>query len=256
MANLSAGTLKGLTLKRHPKTATITPFTPTLPDVNLLPPRVLDAALAKKAQRKLAMIGGAVAIALALGYAGQTAQIMLANHSLDVVTAKGVTLNKQVADLSPIKAFYGGVEAQKAVVQKTMVHEMLFSKVASDLLNSRTAGVSVQTMAVSAGGATSTTGAPSTTGASCPLADPFAANPVPSVTCVQFTGTATGRDSLSSFLTGLNSGGGFVNTYVPVTDSGDGKQVTFNGSVGITDKFFSNRYADDGYLLKGSGATQ
>jgi hypothetical protein len=59
---------------------------------------------------------------------------------------------------------------------------------------------------------------------------------------------------VSALLVNLNNNNKFVNVYVPVTDSGDGKQVTFNGSVGITEKFFSNRYANDEYLIKGLGA--
>jgi hypothetical protein len=76
------------------------------------------------------------------------------------------------------------------------------------------------------------------------------------VTCVQFTGTATRREDVALFLVKLNNNSNFANVYVPVTDSGDGKQVTFNGSVGITEKFFTNRYADDAYLLKDVGAKQ
>ena len=247
MAKLSSAGKKGLALpRRKAKTAVVVPFTPTLPDVNLLPPHVFQAALAKKAQHKLILVGGVVVLVLAGGYAGQSAQIMVANNSLDKVMAKSADLTQQVNTLRPIKAFYDGVSAQKVAVQQTMVHELYYSKVASELLTSSTAGVNVQTIAVSA-----VAGPGVASPASCPLADPFAQTAANLVTCVQFTGTATGRDALSTFLTSLNKSDNFVNPYVPVTDSGDGKQVTFNGSVGITDKFFTNRYVDDAYLLKG-----
>ncbi|MGV8847482.1 PilN domain-containing protein [Tessaracoccus sp.] len=254
MATLELGRVKGnvkakgLSLPHRGKPVVVAPFVPGMPNVNLLPPRVFDAAQAKMAQRKVILIGGVVALVLAGGYAAQSAQIMVANGSLDTETTKSAGLTAQVNALKPVKAFYDGVAAQKVVVRTTMARELFYSRVASALLDGTVAGVRVETMTVSAvGGAT---------GAACPLADPFATAPSTAVTCVQFTGTAPGREALSTFLTHLGTSDDFVNPYVPVTDSADGKQVTFNGSVGITNKFFSNRYADDAYLLKGVGAAK
>jgi hypothetical protein len=230
---------------RHNKPTVIIPFTPTPPDVNLLPPRVFDAVQAKKAQRQLAVAGGVLVLLVAGAFVGQTAQIMVANHALNVETDRGVVLDKQVRDLAPVKVFYDGVKGQKTTVQKTMARELYFSDVTSELRANSPGGVQLETMTVSL---TSDAGTTSSTGSVCPAANPF--SPVPMVTCVQFTGTANRREDVAVFLTNLNSNAKFANVYVPVTDSGDGKAVTFNGSVGITEKFFTNRYADDAYLLK------
>jgi len=251
MAMLKTADKKGLTSSRRTKPTVIIPFTPTIPDVNLLPPRVFDAVQAKKAQRKLAVAGAVLALVVAGVYAAQAAQIMVANNALDTETAKSAGLEKQVRDLNPVKVFYAGVAAQKVAVQQTMARELYFSKVALELVKNNAAGVTIETMTVAAA---ADAGASSAPGSVCPAANPFQAVPV--VTCVQFTGTATRRGNVSAFLVKLNSNNKFANVYVPVTDSGDGKQVTFNGSVGITEKFFSNRYADDAYLLKGVGAKQ
>jgi hypothetical protein len=240
--------------RKHPhlagrtKPTVITPFTPSMPDVNLLPPRVFDAVLAKKARRQLTLAGAVVVLIVAGAYAAQLAQIMVANNALAAETAKSAALDKQVRDLSPVKVFYAGVAAQKLNVQTTMARELRFSDVASELVkNSLAAGVTVETMTVSVADAGATS-----PGSACPAANPF--TPVQVVTCMQFTGTAPGRADVSAFLVNLNNSSKFANVYVPVTDSGDGKKITFNGSVGITEKYFSNRYADDAYLLKGLGA--
>jgi len=251
MAMLKTGDKKGLNLARRTKPTVITPFTPTMPDVNLLPPRVFDAVAARGARRKLAVAGAVLALVVAGVYAGQAAQIMAANNALEEETSKSAGLEKQVRALKPVKVFYAGVAAQKVTVQKTMARELYFSSVATELVNSRTAGVFVETMTVAAA---ADEGASSSPGSACPAANPF--KPAPIVTCVQFTGTAIGRVNVSTFLTNLNKSNKFANAYVPVTDSGDGKKVTFNGSVGITEQFFSNRYADNGYLLNGVGAKQ
>lgn len=246
MAILKTTEKKGLSLSRGAKPTVIIPFTPTMPDVNLLPPRVFDAVHAKAAQRKIMAAGGVLVLLVAGAFLGQTAQIMLADKTLEAETAKTAGLDKQVRDLSPVKVFYAGVAAQKVTVKETMARELYFSTMASELVKTSPAGVNIQTITVAADGGG---GGGGTAGSTCPSANPFKS--VPIVTCVQFTGTATGREAVSAFLVNLNSSSKFVNVYVPVTDSGDGKQVTFNGSVGVTEKFFSNRYADDRYLIDG-----
>ena len=255
MAMFKTADKKGPTLTRRTKPTVIIPFTPTMPDVNLLPPRVFDAVQAKKAQRQLAVAGAALALVVAGTWAAQAVQINLANNALETETNKSAALDTQVRTLKPVKVFYDGVSAQKATVQKTMARELYFSSLASELQLNTTPNVHIETMTVAApgdGGAASASA--SASGSTCPAPDPF--KPVPMVTCVQFTGTASGRGDVAAFLVNLNNSSKFANVYVPVTDSGDGKAVNFNGSVGITPKFFSNRYADDEYLLKGVGAKQ
>jgi Tfp pilus assembly protein PilN len=248
MAILKTTEKKGLNLSRGAKPTVIIPFTPTMPDVNLLPPRVFDAVHAKAAQRKIMVAGGVLVLLVAGTFIGQTAQIMIANKALEQEAAKTADLEKKVKELNPVKVFYDGVAAQKVTVKKTMARELYFSNVASELVNTSPKGsVHIETMTVAADG-----GGTATAGATCPSANPFKV--VPIVTCLQFTGTASGREAVSALLVNLNNNNKFVNVYVPVTDSGDGKQVTFNGSVGITEKFFSNRYANDEYLIKGLGA--
>ncbi len=247
MAMLKTTDKKGPTLARRTKPTVIIPFTPTTPDVNLLPPRVFDAVQAKKAQRQLAVAAVGLVVLVAGAFVGQTAQIMVANHALNVETDRSVVLEKQVRDLNPVKVFHAGVDAQKVTVQKTMARELYFSEVTAELQKNSPAGIRLQTMTVSVASDTGTSTSSSPTSV-CPSANPF--SPVSMVTCVQFTGTANGREDVAVFLTNLNSSAKFASVYVPVTDSGDGKAVTFNGSVGITEKFFTNRYADDAYLLK------
>jgi len=249
MAKLKTADKK--TLGRRTKPTAIIPFTPTTPDVNLLPPRVFDAVHAKRAQHKLAVAAGVLVLVVAAAYAAQTAQIMVANNALDVEMDRSALLDKQVRDLNPVKVFHAGVDAQKVTVQKTMARELRFSEVTTELLKNSPPNVHIETMTVSVASDAGAS-ASSSPGTACPAANPF--EPVAMVTCVQFTGTANGREDVSLLLVNLNKSSKFANVYVPVTDSGDGKAVTFNGSVGITAKFFSNRYADDAYLLKDVGA--
>ena len=248
MAMLKTADTKGLAPAARAKPTVIIPFTPTMPDVNLLPPRVFDAVSAKKAQRKLAVAGGVLALLVVVTWAAQAAQIMVANSAREKESAKSAGLEEQVRTLGPVKVFYAGVAAQKVSVQKTMALELYFSQVADDLVKAAPPGIGIETVTVAAG---AQAGQSSTTGAACPAPDPF--KPLAIVTCVQFTGTATTRANVSAFLVNLSKNTKFANVYIPVTDSAGGKEVTFNGSVGVTEKFFTNRYSDDVYLLKGLG---
>ena len=239
---------KGLTLSRPAKPTVIIPFTPTMPDVNLLPPRVFEDVAARNARRKLALAGGAVVLLVLGAYVGQTAQIMVANRALDTEVAKSAVLQKQVRGLTPIKVFYAGVDAQKATVKKTMARELYFSQMAYELSASRAPGITIDTMTVAAGEESATVSVAST----CPPPNPF--KPVKIVTCVQFTGTATKREDVARFLLKLHANPRFASAYVPVTDSGEDKPVTFTGSLGITEKFYTGRYAKDTDLLNVTGA--
>jgi hypothetical protein len=254
MGKLKSASGKGLTVQGQTKRTVITPFTPSMPDVNLLPPRVFEAVQAQNARRKLTLIGGAMVLVLGALYVAQTAQITVANNALDTETANGVVLEKQARALAPVNAFYLGVAAQKTMVKTTMAQELVFSEVASTLsaISGKDVQIETMTATVAPPGAAGTQAAAA--GAGCSPADPF--GKVSIVTCLQFTGTAAGREGVAKFLSNLTASAKFAAPYVPVTDSVDGKGVTFSGSVGITDKFYSNRYADDGYLLKGVGVTK
>jgi hypothetical protein len=245
MATSKTADKKGLRQSRPSKPTVIIPFTPTMPDVNLLPPRVFDAVEAAKARHRLAFAGGALVLVVAGGYLAQTAQIMVANKALDTETAKSAPLEKQVRTLTPFKVFYAGVSAQKATVQKTMAQELYFSQVASELSKMRAPGVSIDTLTIAT---SADTGASAATSSSCPPANPF--TPAKIVTCVQFTGAAPKRENVAAFLVNLHKNPKFANIYIPVTDSGDEKPITFTGSVGITELFYTGRYAKDSWLLK------
>ena len=251
MAKLKKADKKGLSLSRPSKPTVIIPFTPTMPDVNLLPPRVFDAVSARKARHRLAITGGALVVAVLVAYVGQTAQIMMANTALDAETAKSAALATQVTTLTPIKVFYAGVATQKATVQKTMARELYFSAVAAELSKSRPAGIGIDTLTATVTEADATTGA-STPTSGCPAQNPFTPGEI--VTCVQFTGTGPRREDVAVFIQNLLKNPKFSNIYIPVTDTAEEKGVTFTGSVGITEKFYSRRYADDAYLLKGVSA--
>ena len=86
------------------------------------------------------------------------------------------------------------------------------------------------------------TGGTSTAGASvCPGPDPFQTETI--IGCVTLSGTAVSRAEVGELVTRLGSMGLFVEPFISTTTTGDTASVTFSGSVGLSEKVYSNRYA-------------
>ena len=85
-------------------------------------------------------------------------------------------------------------------------------------------------------------GAPAAAGASvCPGPDPFQTETI--IGCVTLSGTAVSRAQVGELVTNLGSMGLFVEPFISTTTTGDSASVTFSGSVGLSEKVYSRRYA-------------
>ena len=57
------------------------------------------------------------------------------------------------------------------------------------------------------------------------------------------SGTAASRAEVGELVTTLGSMGLFVEPFISTTTAGDAAPVSFSGSVGLSEKVYSNRYA-------------
>lgn len=219
------------------------PFTPGIPQVNLLPPDVIEVVAVQAVKRKVLAAGVGLLAIVAVLYGGQIALIASANS--DLSAAKGVTadLSREMASLAPVKAFYGSVDANQKTITSTMKNEVLYSAVFSSLEEVTPRGVSLTNVNIASVGAPTTTAA---AGTPCPGPDPF--NPVASVGCVNITGTADSRDAIGSFLTSLDGAKMFASPYVSATTANENGEVSFTATVGLTEEVYSHRYDDVNFL--------
>jgi hypothetical protein len=84
----------------------------------------------------------------------------------------------------------------------------------------------------------------------CPGPDPFNTRVV--VGCITLSGSAANRSAVSDLVIGLGDSELFVEPFISTTTTADGEGVTFTGSVGLSERVFSNRYTDLDKLLKGA----
>ena len=227
--------------KGHPR--------PGLPAVNLLSPSEFDRQAVRRLRKRF--VAGAVALVLVAG-AGwfvQHARVADQEKLVAVEQAQTTRLSAQTQTLTKIRTFVTGVAAQKQTVATTMAHEIYFSKVLEGIRQASPSGTDLQSIAVTLAAGTTdpaaAAGAVTAPDASvCPGPDPFKTETI--VGCVTLSGTAVSRAEVGELVTTLGSMGLFVEPFISTTTTGDATTVSFSGSVGLSEKVYSNRYAPAG----------
>ncbi len=239
-----------------PKRAAKHHFAVGLPTVNLLSPGVLQDLAVRRLRRQLALVALVLVVLLGAGWGVQTARATRAEEQLAAQESQKADLTSQVGALAPVQRYHAAVERQKNTVTHAMASEVLFSRVMAELLERAPSGVRIETMSVeiqpssgaAAGGAPGASGA----GAACPAPDPFTASPL--VGCVTLGGSAPDRDAVGALVVRLGDGALFVGPFISASNVSGKDEVVFTGTVGVTKKVFSGRYADLGWLMTTKGA--
>jgi len=237
--------MKGRSAGSHPR--------PGLPSVNLLSQSEFDRMAVRRLRRRFVAGGVALVVLVGAGWLVQHMRVNDAEKLVAVEQAQTSRLSSQTQTLTTIKTFVTGVDAQKATVSTTMAHEIYFSKVLAGIRAASPSGTSLQSITVTlapdaaagavAGTTAPATGTPATPGASiCPGPDPFQTETI--IGCVTLSGTAVSRAQVGELVTKLGSMGLFVEPFISTTTTGDtSESVTFSGSVGLSEKVYSRRYA-------------
>jgi len=221
-----------------------------LPAVNLLSPSVFEAMAARTIRRRFVAAAFVLALLVGGGWGVQHLRSVQAEKLLTVERAETSRLTADNKALAPVSVYVAEVANQKTVVKKAMANEALMSRVLDDLRVATPTGVRIETANATINGAqpgakAGETGA--TAANACPAPNPFVKQA--SVGCVTLTGTAISRAVVGQFVIKLGSAGVFVAPYVTTTSTADGERVTFSGSVSVSKRVYSNRYADIDALL-------
>ena len=229
-----------------------------LPAVNLLSPWSFEAISTRRLRQRFSVACLALALVVAAGWGVQHLRVTQAEEELRVERAHAQLLTAETGALAPVQVFVASVDQQKATVQETMTREIYFSRVLGALQAATPSGANVESAIVAlspeapplpAAGAEPDTGAGAATPepvvevpSLCPGPDPF--NTLAVVGCVTLSGSAQNRRSVGDLVIGLGDSKLFVEPFISATTSEDGTGVTFTGSVGLSKRVFSNRYAD------------
>jgi hypothetical protein len=194
-----------------------------LPLVNLLSASEFERMAARRLRRRF-VVGG-IALIVLVGGAWTYQHVRVAEA-------------QKLVAVAPVRTFVNGVAVQENTVQSAMVGEIYFSDVLDGIRDATPPGAQLATVAVIL--AAPTDPAAGVTVSACPGPDPFNTRPV--VGCVTLSGTAATRAEVGDMVVQLGHSSLFVEPFIATTTTGETDEVTFSGSVGLSDKVFSKRY--------------
>jgi Tfp pilus assembly protein PilN len=224
-----------------------------VPSVNLLSPWVFEAIATRRLRRRFTVAAAVLALAVGAGWGVQHLRIGQAEQVLAVEQATTTRLTAQTNELAPVRTYVATVGQQKVLVQGAMADEVLLSRVLTGLRQATPSGAHVETTDITLtppADPGSAQAAAATAPSACPGPDPFHTRTV--VGCITVSGTADSRATVGDFVVNLGDDKLFVEPFISATTTAEGSDVVFTGSVGLSDKAVSGRYADiDAMIAEG-----
>jgi hypothetical protein len=254
----------------------------TVPTVNLASPWLFEALAVRRLRLRFVTAGVALLLLVGAGWTVQHLRVTDARGQLAAEEAETTRLTAESQRLAPVKLFVAAVEKQTRTVQETMATEIYFSRILTGLEQTTPAGADLATISVSlapppAAPVTPSPGAEDpvdgaddegadsgadsdaaevtpaatvvATPSPCPGPDPFNTRVV--VGCVILSGTADSRATVGDLVIRLGDDPRFVEPFISTTTTAESDEVSFTGSVGLSEKVFSGRYAEIDELLAG-----
>ena len=208
----------------------------------------------------------ALMLVVAASWGVQSLRVDQAQDELTAAQSETGQLAAETRTLAPVATFVASVAAQKTTVQQTMSREIYFSSVLDALQAATPSGATVESAGVTLNPVAPPVPAPAPDADAdappatpqaavvepslCPGPDPF--NTLLVVGCVTLSGSAENRRAVGDLVIGLGDNKLFAEPFITATTSVDETGVTFTGSVGLSEKVFSNRYADLDTILDGA----
>ena len=220
-----------------------------MPAVNLLSPWSFEALLTRRLRERFSVGCLALILLMAAAWGVQHLRVSEAQKELTAAEAETGLLTAETQALAPVATFVAAVDGRKATVQDTMTREIYYSSVLDALQAATPSGARVESAVVALTPAQAPEVAvvePSL----CPGPDPFNTRLV--VGCITLSGSAENRRAVGDLVIGLGDSTLFIEPFITATTSADETGVTFTGSVGLSNKVFSDRYADIDDFLDGA----
>jgi len=229
---------------------------PVLPSVNILSPWVFERMAVRRLRRLFTLAGLLLVLLAVVGWLIQGLRIDQAEQVLAVEQAETARLTADTNELKPVETFVATVGQHQLSVQNNMAAEIYFSRVLEELQNATPYAANVESVSVAldpnagsvALGQEPEVGDVVPVVSPCPGPDPFNTKLV--IGCITLSGSAGSRADVGELVINLGAEELFVEPFISTTTTGDGNEVTFSGSVGLSEKVYSRRYAELDKLLK------
>lgn len=230
--------------------------TPPSASVNLLSPWVVEELALRQLRLRFLTGGLVLAMLLAAGWAWLQLDLGRTRSGLAADEAANVQLTGQLSDLDDVRSYVTSVNRRTDDIESVMGRQVAVSTVVSTLeemlpdgsgLTSAELTIPIEPELI--GGDAGATAE----GSVCPGADPYGTQPI--VGCLQFTGTAPDRESVSTFVQRLDRRDLFVEPFVRTTVTGDlvggetgatpgASAVEFTGSIGLAPRSWTLRFVE------------
>lgn len=225
-----------------------------IPVVNLLSPWVFEAMATRRLRLRFLIAAGVLAALVGAGWAVQQMRVDRAEQALWVEQQQTSRLAGHTEELAAVRTYVAAVDRQKQLAQGAMKQEVYVSRLMSGLARAARGGADVDTIAITVtpaveGAAGAEAAADPAGEATCPGPDPYSTRPVAG--CVTLSGTASSRAAVGELVEKLGADPLFVEPFISTTTTAEGAGLAFTGSVGVSTKAFSRRYAKIDRLLAG-----
>ncbi|WP_243059262.1 hypothetical protein [Nocardioides sp. SR21] len=220
----------------------------TLPRVNLLPESAFERMAARRLRRGFVAAGVVLMMLVGGAWAYQHVRVAEADKLVAIEAAKTSRLTSQTQRLQPVRVYVDGVAVQVLTVQTAMADDVFLSEVLEGIQDATPVGAELATVAITMTGRPvpadpAAPAAVAVPASACPGPDPFNTRVV--VGCVTLAGTAASRAEVGEMVVSLGKAGLFVEPFISTTTTGESDEVSFSGSVGLSEKVFSGRYAPE-----------
>lgn len=227
-----------------------------VPSVNLLSPWVFEALATRKLRQRFLAAACVLVMLVGAGWSVQHLRTRQAEQVLVVEQAETTRLTTQTNQLAPVRTYVATVAQQKVTVSESMADEVYLSRVLAGMRSATPSGADVETMAITvtppvaaaAEGEAEAAVVDGATVSACPGPDPFNTRVV--VGCVTLSGTASSRATVGDLVLNLGEDALFVEPFISTTTTAEGDDVVFTGSVGLSTRAFTGRYAEIDALLE------
>jgi Tfp pilus assembly protein PilN len=201
--------------------------------VNLLPPEIVQRQILRRRTTMIAILGGVAVLAVLAFYFMQTTRLSGVEDEIAAQEATNASITTQIASLQEFATLQATAQAKENLLAKAYANEISFSGLLMDMSRVIPSDAYLDTMTIattSSDAASAAVTTPSTT-------------PLPKfVGSIQTGGKGLSIETLSTYLTRLESVKGWVNPWMnTITKETDTGSYTFTAGVDLTDAVITAR---------------
>lgn len=201
--------------------------------VNLLPPEILQRQVLRRRATMIGILGGVAVLAVLVFYFMQTARLSGVEDDITAQEATNAAITSQIAGLQEFATLQADAQAKQNLLASAYANEISFSGLLMDMSRVIPSDAYLDTLSI----ATTTTDA-----ASAAVTEPSAVELPTFVGTLQSGGKGLTVETLSTYLTRLESVKGWVNPWMTaLTKETTSGAYTFTAGVDLTDELITQR---------------